>query len=323
MQFVSPIRVLGNPRRLCDGLTRREWLIAGAAAGLGLTSAVPAAETGSALPGRGRAKNVILLYLFGGPSHLDMLDMKPDAPAEVRGGFKPIRSKLPGCDVCEELPRLAGVLDRVTVVRSLTHPWNFHGMMWATTGIPEGSIPIEESQRNAAHWPYVGSVFDYFETRRRGPKPPGEVPDNIILPWPISSRRAAIPYARAHAAYLGNAHDPLWTEFEGQATRTAPRWHTAPREDVPDPHTSASPRMAASASLPRRSSPPTSHSTGSTAGARSWNSSTTPAGSSTPAPRPDGSTGSARSPTRCSARRSCRAPSTWGASRRSSARSTG
>ena len=233
------LRIHGSPRRLCDGMTRREWIVAGSSALAGFALphlSNPLQAKPDAVRSSARAKNVILLYLFGGPSHLDMLDMKPDAPAEVRGGFRPIRSRLPGCDVCEELPHLAQVMDRVTVMRSLTHPWNFHGMMWATTGIPEGSVPIEESQRNAVHWPYVGSVFDYFEKQRRGPKPAGEVPDNIMLPWPISSRRAQIPYARAHGAFLGNSYDPLWTEFVGQATRTAPRWHTAPREDVPDPH---------------------------------------------------------------------------------------
>ena len=232
------LRILGSPRSLCTGVTRREFLLASssAAVGLGLSDLHLNATSDPSDRSRGRAKNVILLYLFGGPSHIDMLDMKPDAPAEVRGGFRPIRSRLPGCDVCEELPHLAQVMDRVTVVRSLNHPWNFHGMMWATTGIPEGSIPIEESQRNAAHWPYVGSVFDYFEKQRLGPKPAGSVPDNIILPWMLSSRRAATHYARPHGAFLGNSYDPLWTEFEGTATRTVPRWHAAPLEDVADPH---------------------------------------------------------------------------------------
>ena len=234
------LSILGSPRRLCDGLSRREWLMASgsALAGFGLPAFASPTQT---KPVVGRAKNVILLYLFGGPSHIDMLDMKPDAPAEVRGDFRPIRSRLPGCDVCEELPNLARVMDRVTVVRSLTHPWNFHGMMWATTGIPEGSIPIEESQRNAHHWPYIGSVFDYFEKQRHGPKPAGAVPDNVMLPWLLSSKRPATYYARPHGAFLGNSYDPLWTEFEGTATRTAPRWHTAPRAEIADPHLGITP----------------------------------------------------------------------------------
>src|SRR5690242_19528912 len=136
------LRILGSPKRLCDGVTRRELLLAGGlgALGLGAASAVTAADGPMRDRSFGRAKKVILLYLFGGPSHLDMMDMKPGAPAEVRGEFRPIRSRLPGCDVCEHLPRLAQVIDRVTVVRSLNHPWNFHGMMWATTGVPESNV---------------------------------------------------------------------------------------------------------------------------------------------------------------------------------------
>ena len=107
-------------------------------------------------------------------------------------------------------------MDRVTVVRSLNHPWNFHGMMWATTGLPEGSIPIEETQKHAQHQPYVGSVFDYHQRQQPGAKPTGSVPDNVILPWLLSSKRPAAHYARPHAAYLGNAHDPLWAELQGR-----------------------------------------------------------------------------------------------------------
>jgi hypothetical protein len=214
--MLSGLRILGSPKRLCNGLTRRELLVTG---GLGLCGLLRA-DSGNrpSDPSFGRAKNVILLYLFGGPSQLDTLDMKPDAPAEVRGPLKPIRSRLPGCDVSEGLPHLAQVMDRVTVVRSLSHPWNFHGMMWATTGIPEGSIPIEETQKHALHLPYLGSVFNYLQEKKGGPKPAGAVPDNVILPFLLSSRRPAnYHYARPHASFLGNAYDPVWTEFRGRA----------------------------------------------------------------------------------------------------------
>src|SRR5262245_22713336 len=238
------LRILGAPKRLCDGLTRRDLLLAGglSACGLGLgevSSASPSDE--QRRQGFGRAKNVILLYLFGGPSHLDTLDMKPDAPAEVRGDFRPIRSRLPGCDVCEHLPRMAQVMDRVTVVRSLNHPWNFHGMMWATTGIPESNVPIEESQRNPLHWPYLGSVLTCLDRQRRGVRPAGAGPDNIILPFLLSSRRPAEQYARPHGAFLGNAYDPLWTEFRGQATRSMIRWSNGPRQEVFDPYLGITP----------------------------------------------------------------------------------
>jgi hypothetical protein len=197
---------------------------------------------------------VILLYLFGGPSQLDTLDMKSDAPAEVRGPLRPIRSRLPGCDVSEGLPNLARVMDRVTVVRSLTHPWNFHGMMWATTGVPESNIPLEETQKHALHLPYVGSVFTYLEEQKRGPKPAGAVPDNIILPFLLSSRRPAAHYARPHASFLGNTHDPIWTAFRGKATRSMLRMSFGPKEEIADPFLGITPdsrfEIAPEAELP-------------------------------------------------------------------------
>src|SRR5256885_16260383 len=130
-----------------------------------------------------------------------MMDMKPDAPAEVRGLFRPIRSRLVGCGVNEYLPRLAQVMDKVTVVRSLNHPWNFHGMMWATTGVPESNVPLEESQRNPLHMPYLGSAYNYVDRQRHGARPAGSVADHIILPFLLSSRRPAEQYARPHGAF--------------------------------------------------------------------------------------------------------------------------
>ncbi len=262
------LRVLGSPKRLCNGITRRELLLAGGAGlfGLGLNGTLrrpaahaqspqgPAQEAPREQGGFGRARNVILLYLFGGPSHLDMLDMKPHAPAEVRGAFRSIRSRLMGCDVCECLPRMAQVMDRVTVVRSLNHPWNFHGMMWATTGIPESNVAIEESQRNPLHWPYLGSVYTYAERQRRGPRAAGSVPHNIILPFLLSSRRPAAFYARPHGAFLGNAYDPLWTEFRGQATRSMVRRSFGPAAAIHDPYLGITPNsrfeIAPEAELP-------------------------------------------------------------------------
>jgi hypothetical protein len=256
------LRILGSPKRLCHGATRRDFLHVGGlgALGLGLNDFFALQEAGAA-PARkpadrsfGRANNVILLYLFGGPSHLEMLDMKPSAAPEIRGSLKPIRSRLPGSDVCECLPNLGRVMDRVTVVRSLNHPWNFHGMMWATTGLPEGSIPIEETQKHSAHQPFFGSVFDHHLRQKHGPKKKGEVPDNVILPWLLSSRRPAAFYARPHAAGLGNVHDPLWAEFRGEATRSMMRMSFGPAQLIKDPYLGITPQgrfeIAPEAELP-------------------------------------------------------------------------
>jgi hypothetical protein len=171
----------------------------------------------------GRAKSCILLHLYGSPSQLETFDMKPDAPLEIRGELKSIRSNLPGLDVCELLPNLGQVMDRCTVVRSMTHPYPIHGVAYALTGVPQIDIPMELNPHDPRHWPFVGSVIDYLG-RREGKKRPGAVPDNIALPFPFSSQRAGeVPRAGPYAAFLGSAHNPLWTEFHGTARAASSR----------------------------------------------------------------------------------------------------
>src|SRR5439155_7513108 len=188
--------ILGSPRQVCTGLTRREMLQAGAIGffGLGLgdflrlkeAQAEPTRPNG---PGHfGQAKSCILLHLYGSPSQLETFDMKPDAPPEIRGELKPIRSNLAGLDVCELLPNLAKVMDRCTVVRSMTHPYPIHGVAYALTGVPHIDIPMELNPHDPRHWPFVGSVVAYL-AQREGNKGPKGVPDNIALPFPFSSQR--------------------------------------------------------------------------------------------------------------------------------------
>src|SRR2546422_8355895 len=123
------LRVLGSSRKLCTGRTRREMLQAGGLGlfGLGLSDLLRLNETQAASPdvqsqSFGKAKACILLYLYGSPSQLETVDMKPEAPDEIKGEMKPIPSSLPGLQVCEYLPNMATVMDRCTVVRSITHP---------------------------------------------------------------------------------------------------------------------------------------------------------------------------------------------------------
>src|SRR5262249_25512223 len=163
------LRVLGSTKKLCNGLTRREMLVAGGLSlfGLGLEDYLALAERAPTSTGRGfgRAKACILLYLYGSPSQLELADMKPDVPLEIRGELRPIRSRLAGCDVCELLPRTAQVMDRVTVVRSMTHPYPIHGVAYATTGVPTIDIPMELNPRDGRHWPFIGSAADYVWSR--------------------------------------------------------------------------------------------------------------------------------------------------------------
>src|SRR5262249_53723959 len=112
------LMIRGNSYRFCDGISRRSFLTIGGLALGGLS--LPHLLRAEALTGtRGSKKAVILVYLPGGPSHIDMYDLKPEAPADIRGEFKPIATKLPGVQICEHLPRLAAIMDKLVVIRSI------------------------------------------------------------------------------------------------------------------------------------------------------------------------------------------------------------
>src|SRR3954449_188694 len=110
-----------EPVHFCDGLTRRDFLHAGSLAVLGLGLPGFRALEAQGAVARDADVNCILLFLVGGPSHLDTWDMKPDAPEEVRGPFRPIATKVPGVQVSEIFPRLGGMMDKVSVMRSVYH----------------------------------------------------------------------------------------------------------------------------------------------------------------------------------------------------------
>src|SRR5262249_8911874 len=109
------LTILGNRHRFCDGVTRRSFLTVGGTM-LGGLSLAPLLRA-EAQSGKGRShKSVILIFLPGGPSHIDLFDLKPDAPPEIRGEFKPIRTSVPGVMISELLPRLARSMDKLAVI---------------------------------------------------------------------------------------------------------------------------------------------------------------------------------------------------------------
>ena len=125
--------LLGSSAKLCDGLTRREWLRIGGLGTLGLSlptllQARDGAPAGILPTDKtfGKAKNVVFLYLLGGPPQHETFDPKPEAPLEVRGPFKPIQTNVPGIDFCELLPRTAQIADKLAVVRSISTDDNNH-----------------------------------------------------------------------------------------------------------------------------------------------------------------------------------------------------
>src|SRR5258708_40051379 len=149
-----------------------------------------------------RAKSVIFLYQFGGPSHIDMFDMKPDAPEGIRGPHKPISSNAPGIQVSEHLPRVAKIMDKVTLIRSMTHTMKNHNSAsyYALTGHapPSDDIRLKDT---LDLYPAYGSVVD-----RLAPSS-GEVPTSIAYPYLI--RDGAVTPGQ-HASFLGKAHDPFF-----------------------------------------------------------------------------------------------------------------
>lgn len=219
------IRVLGGPKRTCDGITRRDLLHAGGLSLLGLglggnllgTQAAFAQSSSSELPGFGKARSCILLYLYGAPSQIETFDPKPKAPLEIRGELGTIETCVPGTFIGEGLPRLARVVDRMTLVRSVTHPYPIHGVAFATTAIPRIELSQELSPRDPGHWPFIGSAVDFMDGKLG--RPANGVPRNLALPWSFSSQRIGeVARAGPYGGFLGPAYDPVWTEFVGQGT---------------------------------------------------------------------------------------------------------
>jgi hypothetical protein len=182
---------------LCDGVSRRSFLQAGAAGLAGLS--LPALMSREAF-GAGRdakIKNCITIFLVGSPGHIDTWDMKPDAPAEVRGKFKPIKTDVTGVQICEHFPLMAKMMKKVALIRSLHHrtgATHENGQRWMMTGHEFNADSIK---------PHAGSVISRVFGSR------GDLPANIILPGPIGNTGAG-PLHGQTAAHLGSAHEPFF-----------------------------------------------------------------------------------------------------------------
>ena len=198
-------------------------LQAGGAGLLGLS--VPqllAAENLGASFRNGRAKSVIFLYLFGGPSQLETFDMKPDAPAKLRGPFRPIASRTSGLQLCEHMPRTAQVSDKFCVIRSMTHPHNDHnachyiqtGHKWTRAAENGQDVNARETD-----WPSMGSVVEYLSLRQPGARQ-RSFPDYIYLPNRLGHLQVP-KYNRTgqYAGWLGSAYNGLATDIRPQNAR--------------------------------------------------------------------------------------------------------
>ncbi len=190
---------LGRTPGYCDGLSRRSFLQIGVAgmASLGLPELVRGREAS----GSRKDTSVILIWLDGGPGHMDMYDMKPDAPAEYRGIWKPIRSKVPGMEVTELYPKQAKVTDKFSIVRSLHHNTGDHfagGHRMLTAkdmGVSGASTP--------AKFPGIGAIVN----REVGPRKRG-MPGYVGVPYGMS---IGIRPGYFGGHFLGAQHNPFET----------------------------------------------------------------------------------------------------------------
>lgn len=185
--------VLGPRYRCCDGVSRRGFLKVGTLglSGLSMADLLRAKAKGAEAGNPVKDTAVILFWLGGGPSHIDMYDLKPGAPAEFRGEFKEIATNVEGTRIGELLPLQARVMDKISVVRSVTHTNAGHGM--GTHWMMTGYVPTIEINDNLN--PSCGSVV----AKMRGANAP-QMPPYVCLPSPPPS---------ANAAYLGVSHNPF------------------------------------------------------------------------------------------------------------------
>jgi hypothetical protein len=197
-------------------MSRRRMLRIGGLGSLGLTlpGLMRAEAQGPSAPGRAGKppiRSCILVFFYGGPSHIDTVDMKPRAPAEVRGQFGSIATSVPGMRVCEHLPHTARVMDRLAVVRSMHHPMTNHNAAAFTTlcgrNPLKGDLELLSNDRNDP--PCYGAILSATLPERRG------LPTSVALPHVMYN---VVQLPGQVAGFLGSAHDP----FQVSADPSAP-----------------------------------------------------------------------------------------------------
>lgn len=203
--------------RSCDGLTRREWLRVGAlGAGLTLTDLVRARQQprGSF----GRAKSCIVCFLFGAPAHQDVWDLKPDAPKEVRGEFRPIRTPVTGMQVGEHVPRIAAAARHYAILRSVAHADNTHTVaMHHVLSGRRHARPNTNPRNSPDDFPCFGAVVRHLNAGR------GDLPAGISLNSPANQVSAANHiFPGFFAGILGSGSDPLFVSADPSAADFRP-----------------------------------------------------------------------------------------------------
>lgn len=199
------INISGKPWKFCDGISRRNFLKIGAFGSAFTTADILKANQAG---GTGTAKSAIMIYLPGGPSHMDMYDLKPQAPAEYRGEFKPIATNVPGVQISEHFSMQAKMFDKLAVVRSLVSV-DEHSDSLVMTG-------YRESLNRIAHHPSVGAVISKLRAGQHD------------IPPFVSLRGMSVG---TEPGYLGIAHRPFTPDGPGLQNLRLPGMVTEERYD--------------------------------------------------------------------------------------------
>ncbi len=213
--------ILGQDSRLCDGINRREMLRVGSlsALGLSLPTLLRAAQTAGGRPPKGiindptfgRAKNIIYVWLQGGPPQHETFDPKPDAPAEIRGAFKPIQTNIPGVQFCELLPRVSRMADKLAVVRSLHTGTDLHCASGYEVLTGYRYTGTNSRQISPTDWPYFGSILKLIKPSEKLP------PLTSVWVPDIMRLNENVTPAGQTGGFLGRQWDP--DRFVGDPSR--------------------------------------------------------------------------------------------------------
>lgn len=198
------LKIEGRATKFCDQISRRSFLQIGGLAmgGLSLPQLLQAEQQN---PQRQSHKAVIMIFLNGGPPHQDMFDLKPDAPAEIRGEFQPIATNVPGIEISELMPRVAGMMDKFSIIRSLVGSEGRHDSFQCCTGHqfrdpkPQGG------------WPSMGSALSKLQ---------GAVDPSVPPYIDLSQKMAHDPYNIKGPGFLGMAHSPFRPDGEVMSNMT-------------------------------------------------------------------------------------------------------
>jgi hypothetical protein len=227
------------------GVNRRELMRVGGLslfAGMTLPRLLRGGDLSSGGP-RGPAKSVVMFNLLGGPSHMDMFDMKPEAPVEVRGEFAPIATSLPGLDICEHLPLTSRLMHKASLIRTVTHGYNAHNPLAMMTGYADGKHQQLTADRTDP--PDIGAICQYLRMGSR------DLPGAVCLPcypgWGESSMYPGIRRPGPYGGFLGSQYDPLFSVCQPTFDRKPAR----PYYDTLRPY--GDPQMPALDALPEMS----------------------------------------------------------------------